>query len=214
MYEGATYPYTLPLVGEFNISNALAAIGLAVGEGHPIRDVLDAIAGVPAIPGRMTSIQVGQPFGVLVDYAHTPESLAKVLILLRRLRPAGRLITVFGSAGERDAVKRPIQGKVAHELADYAVFTNEDPRYENPQSIVEEIAEGARRAGGTRGVSFACIVDRREAIRHALDVANPGDTVLLAGKGHEQSIIINGVKEPWDEVTVALEELAAIGWTE
>jgi UDP-N-acetylmuramoyl-L-alanyl-D-glutamate--2,6-diaminopimelate ligase len=161
----------------------------------------------------MTSIDVGQPFGVIVDYAHTPESIAKVLRLLRDLRSSGRLIAVFGSAGERDAVKRPLQGSVAVQLADLAIFTNEDPRYEDAESIVQDIAAGARAAGGIEGVHFKCIVDRREAIRAALDAAAPGDTVLLAGKGHEQSIIWNGIKHPWDETAVARDELGRLGWS-
>ena len=147
---------------------------------------------------------------MIVDYAHTPESLEKVLKLLRHLRPAGRLIAVFGSAGERDTVKRPIQGRVAATLADHAIITSEDPRFEDAGAIIDQIADGATEAGGTEGKTFDCIVDRRAAIAHAFGIAGPGDTVLLAGKGHEQSIIWNGVKLPWDEATVAREELARI----
>ncbi len=212
-YLDTTYPFSIPLVGGFNVSNALAALGLAVGGGIPIRAALDALKTVPPIPGRLTSVNCGQPFGVIVDYAHTPESLAKVLTLLRGLRPDGRLIAVFGSAGERDAVKRPIQGRVSAELADISVITNEDPRYEDAATIVAEIAAGALAAGAVEGETVFSIVERRDAIQMAISLAQPGDTILLAGKGHEQSIIWNGVKHPWDEVTVAREELERLGWT-
>jgi UDP-N-acetylmuramoyl-L-alanyl-D-glutamate--2,6-diaminopimelate ligase len=150
---------------------------------------------------------------VVVDYAHTPESLEKVLRLLRLLRPDGRLIVVFGSAGERDAVKRPIQGRVAAQIADIAVITNEDPRYEDAETIIRDIAAGAYEVGGIEGETVHLITERRDAISLAMSLAGAGDTILLAGKGHERSIIWNGVKHPWDEATVAREELARLGWT-
>jgi UDP-N-acetylmuramoyl-L-alanyl-D-glutamate--2,6-diaminopimelate ligase len=128
------------------------------------------------------------------------------------LRPEGRLIVVFGSAGERDAVKRPIQGRVAATLADIAIITNEDPRFEDAEAIIQEIAEGAYEAGGVEGATVLCIVERRNAISRALEIARDGDTILLAGKGHERSIIWNGVKHPWDEASVAREELTKRGW--
>ena len=209
---GTTYPFSTPLVGTFNVSNSLAALGTAIAAGVGMEDALSALATVPPVPGRMTTVDAGQPFGVIVDYAHTPESLDKVLRLLRTLRPEGRLIAVFGSAGERDPIKRPIQGRVAAELADIAVITNEDPRFEDAESIIGEIASGAIEVGAIEGETVHCVVERREAIALALDLAQPGDTILLAGKGHERSIIWNGVKHPWDEATVAYEELAKRGW--
>jgi UDP-N-acetylmuramoyl-L-alanyl-D-glutamate--2,6-diaminopimelate ligase len=208
-----TYPFSIPLVGAFNVSNSLAALGTAVAAGLEIGEAIQALATVPAIPGRMTSIDSGQPFGVVVDYAHTPESLEKVLRLLRSLRPDGRVIAVFGSAGERDAVKRPIQGRVAAEHADVAVITNEDPRFEDAEAIIREIAAGSISAGAVEGETVHCVVERRDAISLAFELARPGDTILLAGKGHERSIIWNGVKHPWDEATVARELLAERGWT-
>jgi UDP-N-acetylmuramoyl-L-alanyl-D-glutamate--2,6-diaminopimelate ligase len=201
------------LVGAFNVSNSLAALGTAIAAGIEIEVALGALASVPSVPGRMTSIDAGHPFGVIVDYAHTPESLEKVLRLLRSLRPNGRLIAVFGSAGERDAVKRPIQGRVAAEHADIAVITNEDPRYEDAEAIIREIAAGSVGAGAVKGETMHCVVERREAIALAFDLARPGDTILLAGKGHERSIIWNGVKHPWDEAAVARELLAERGWS-
>ncbi|HRA48941.1 MAG TPA: cyanophycin synthetase, partial [Thermomicrobiales bacterium] len=192
----------------------LAALGAACALNLPPQQVLEALASTPQVPGRMTAIQAGQPFGVVVDYAHTPESLAKVLTLLRRLNPEGRLIVVFGSAGERDTTKRPIQGNVAATLADITIVTNEDPRYEDASAIVQAIADGAEAAGAAPGESLFTIVERRAAIAHAIDLARKGDTILLAGKGHERSIIWKGAKLPWDEVAVATELLAERGWTQ
>ena len=212
-FEGASEPLHVPLVGAFNVSNALAAIGGAIALGISFERAVNAITTVPQVPGRMTSIEAGQPFGVMVDYAHTPESLGKVLALLRGTIGAGKLIVVFGSAGERDTVKRPIQGAIAAELADIVIVTNEDPRYEDAATIVDDIAAGAVETGAVDGVTLFRIVDRRQAIAHALDLADAGDAILLAGKGHERSIIWNGVKHPWDEVGVARELLAERGWS-
>ena len=164
------------------------------------------------MPGRMALVQEGQPFAVVVDYAHTPEAMANVLPLLRRLFPLGRLIVVFGSAGERDVEKRPRQGEVAAHLADLAVVTSEDPRYEDPDAIIDQITRGAIAAGAREGESLFRFIDRREAVRHALRTAMPGDCVLLAGKGHEESIIWSGEKRPWDEAGVARAILRELGY--
>ncbi len=212
-HAGQEFALDLPLVGAFNVSNALAAIGAAMARGVALADAIDAVNSVPQVPGRMTAITQGQPFGVMVDYAHTPESLEKVLRLLRTAIGTGRLIAVFGSAGERDTVKRPIQGAVAAEIADIVVVTNEDPRYEDAASIVDAIADGAVAAGARDGETLFRIVERRDAIAKAIDLARPGDAILLAGKGHERSIIWNGEKLPWDEAQVARELLAERGWT-
>ena len=150
----------------------------------------------------MERIDAGQPFGVVVDYAHTADSLAKVLRTLRPLT-TGRLIVVFGSAGERDRVKRPEMGRVAAELADIAIVTDEDPRLEDPRAINEAIADGARAAGARDGETLWVIDDRRAAIAHAIGLARPGDMLLLAGKGHEGSIIYGTTKAWWDEREVA-----------
>lgn len=202
---------TLQLPGRFNVSNALAALGLAEAEGLDPEQAAGALAGVQGIPGRMERIDLGQPFGVIVDYAHTADSLGKVL---RELRPltAGRLLAVFGSAGDRDRVKRPAMGRVAAELADVVVITDEDPRSEAPGEINEEIARGARAAGARDGETLWIIDDRRAAIAHALHLAQAGDVVLLAGKGHEPSIIYGTDRRWWDEREVARQELRAIGF--
>ncbi len=211
-WQGETVQIALPLVGGFNVDNALCAAGIALGLGVPLTTVAGGLATAPAPPGRMVSIDEGQPFGVVVDYAHTPESLTKVLLLLRSLRPTGRLIVVFGSAGDRDPTKRPIQGEAAGRHADHVIVTNEDPRTEDPVVILDEIAAGARRAGRRDGTDLDLIANRRAAIARAIAVARPGDTILLAGKGHEGSIIVGHDKLPWDEERVAREELRAAGF--
>ncbi len=202
---------TIQLPGRFNVSNALAALALAETEGLDPERAAQALAEVHGVPGRMERIDTGQPFGVIVDYAHTADSLGKVL---RELRPltAGRLIVVFGSAGDRDRTKRPAMGQVAAELADLVVVTDEDPRTELPWEINEEIARGARAAGVLDRETMWIIDDRRAAIAHALGMAQAGDMVLLAGKGHEPSIIYGDDRRWWDEREVARQELRAIGY--
>jgi UDP-N-acetylmuramoyl-L-alanyl-D-glutamate--2,6-diaminopimelate ligase len=202
-----------PLLGMFNIANGLCAAGIAMAAGVDGDAIIDALEHPPVVAGRMASIDEGQPFNVIVDYAHTPASLEKVLTLLRSLdREGGRLIVVSGSAGERDVAKRAIQGSVCAQFADVSVFSNEDPRNEPADEIIAQIAAGAKQEGAIEGEDFFQIIERKEAVFHAISMALPGDTVLLAGKGHERSIIWNGVKHPWDEAAVAREALAAIGF--
>ncbi len=196
----------MPLIGGFNVDNALIAIGICRAAGVDVDGIAEALRTATGVPGRMQLIDQGQTFAVVVDYAHTPESLRKILGLLRTIQP-GRIIVVTGSAGERDPGKRPLQGAVCAELADVSIFTNEDPRNEEPGSIVDAIASGAIQHGGLEGATFHRIVDRREAIAHAFALAHPGDMVLLAGKGHEQSIIIGYEHTHWDEASVARELL-------
>ncbi len=200
----------LPMPGRFNVSNALAALAIAYVEGVALEVAAAALARTPGVPGRMERIDAGQPFAVVVDYAHTADSLAKVL---RMLRPVtrGRLIAGFGSAGERDPTKRPAMGRVGAELADLTVVTDEDPRLEDSRAINEAIAAGARAAGATHD-SLVVIDDRREAIDHAIGLARDGDVILLAGTGHETSIFHGPEKLPWDDRAVAREALAAAGW--
>jgi len=198
---------TLPLIGEFNIANALCAAGIAFGAGVELDAIANALASAPPVPGRMARVDTGQPFTVVVDYAHTPEAIEKVLALLRGLHPSGRVIAVFGSAGERDVEKRSLQGAIAARLADVSVITSEDPRFEDADGIIAQIAAGAELAGAEVGKTLFCRTDRRDAIRLAIDLARPGDCVLLAGKGHEGSMIWGREKRPWDEAAVARELL-------
>jgi len=197
--------------GRFNVVNALAAVGVAEALGLDLRHAAEALARTAGVPGRMERIDAGQPFSVIVDYAHTTDSLRQVLATLRPLT-AGRLIVAFGSAGERDSTKRAPMGRVAAELADLVVVTDEDPRLEDPRAINEQIADGARGAGGRDGDTLWVIDDRHEAIGHAIGLAQDGDVVLLAGKGHEQSIFHGTEKRPWDDRTAAREALARAGW--
>jgi len=193
------------LPGSYNVANLLAAtltvcrlLSLPAGRVVPLYGRLRGVR------GRMEMLDLGQPFRVIVDYAHTPESFEKVLSLVRPMTP-GRLITVFGSAGERDLEKRPRQGEVASRWADIVILTDEDPRQEDRMKILREIAAGC----GDRIVdeSLLLMPDRREAIRKALMLAEPGDTVLCLGKGHEQSIIYPDGPIPWDEVEITRELL-------
>lgn len=193
-----------PLVGRFNISNCLAAIATVYSQGVALTDIERGLATIKGVAGRMERIDEGQSFTVVVDYAHTPDSLAKALATLRPVTQ-GKLLLVFGSAGERDRQKRPLMGRVAAEKTDFFVITDEDPREEDREQILREIAAGAEAAGKREGNDFLCIADRRQAITAALAYAKAGDTVLLAGKGHEQSIIIGREKQPWDDRRVARE---------
>ncbi len=194
------------LVGRFNVSNSLAAIATAYSQGISIAEIEKGMATVTGVTGRMENIDEGQSFTVIVDYAHTPDSMEKVIQTLRPLT-AGKLIVVFGSAGERDLQKRPIMGRIAAEQADFFVITDEDPREEDRESILNDIAVGAEAVGKRRGQDFLCIADRTQAINTAFEQAQAGDTVLLAGKGHEQSIIIGREKYPWDDRRIAHEQL-------
>jgi UDP-N-acetylmuramoyl-L-alanyl-D-glutamate--2,6-diaminopimelate ligase len=192
----------LKLNGRWNAANALAAAAAGVAVGLTLEEIRHGLESYTGVSGRMERVDLGQPFAVIIDYAHTPQSLEKVL---RELRPItrGKLIAVFGSAGDRDRDKRPWMGEIAARLSDYAVFTNEDPREEDAMTILSEIAAGAEEVGWTEGEQYARIEDRRLGIAHAVRRAGPGDTILLAGKGHERSILIGRGKEPWDERAAA-----------
>jgi UDP-N-acetylmuramoyl-L-alanyl-D-glutamate--2,6-diaminopimelate ligase len=203
----------LRLAGRFNTHNALAVAALGeVLDLDPAR-IREGMAALEVVPGRMERIELGQPFGVVVDFAHSPASLTTVLDLLAPAAAArgGGLIAVFGSAGERDTAKRPQMGRIAGERARLVVVTDEDPRGEDREAILDEIARGAEAAGRRRGHDLLLIADRREAIAAAFEAARPGDVVLLAGKGHEQSIIGPDGEQPWDERAVAEELLRMIG---
>lgn len=209
---GARAELDLPLVGRFNVQNALAACAVGLAAGATLDQARSALSRAKPVPGRMERVDAGQPFGVIVDYAHTPASLEKVLSLLRPLT-AGRLIAVFGSAGERDREKRPKMAEVAATHCDLFVITQEDPRLEDPATILREIEAGAVAAGKRSGRDYVAIGDRREAIGWAIDRAEPEDTVVLCGKGHEGSIIVGEEKRPWDEAQAARDALAARGFT-
>jgi UDP-N-acetylmuramoyl-L-alanyl-D-glutamate--2,6-diaminopimelate ligase len=204
----------LRLAGRFNVHNALAVVALGIALDLDPGAVRRGLAALPGVPGRMQRVERGQPFGVIVDFAHSPASLTTVLDLLAPSAAArgGGLVVVFGSAGERDTAKRPLMGRVAAERARLVVVTDEDPRGEDRQAILEAIARGAEAAGKRRGQDLQLIADRREAIAAAFEAARPGDIVLLAGKGHETSIAGPRGDDPWDEVAEAVATLEAMGY--
>lgn len=174
---------SLQLTGRFNVYNSLAAVAVGCHEGIPLPFIRTALEQVPGVPGRLERIDRGQPFTVLVDYAHTPDSLENVLNTCRSFA-AGRVIVVFGCGGDRDREKRPLMGEVAARLADYVIITADNPRSERPEQISAEIEAGVRQAGKSPE-EYDIIVERRDAIRSAIELARPGDIVLIAGKGHE-----------------------------
>ncbi len=189
------------LTGAFNVSNCLAAIAAAQQiEGVSAEHIAQGIADVSAIPGRMERVDAGQDFAAIVDFAHTPDALEKALQAGRRLlAPDGRLIVVFGCAGLRDREKRRMMPAIAARLADISVFTAEDPRTEALDTILAEMAQACKEAGGAEGRSFLRVADRAEALLQACQMARAGDVVLACGKGHEQSMCFGEIEYPWDE---------------
>jgi UDP-N-acetylmuramoyl-L-alanyl-D-glutamate--2,6-diaminopimelate ligase len=189
----------------FNVYNCLGAFAAARQLEVEDRAVIDGIAALAGVPGRLEPVDAGQPFAVLVDYAHTPDSLQNVLRAARGLA-GGRVIAVFGCGGDRDRGKRPLMGQAATSLADLTVITSDNPRSEEPGSIIAEIEPGARAGGGP----FAVEPDRRLAIRMALSEARAGDVVVIAGKGHETGQRFADRTVPFDDRRVAAEEVVAI----
>ncbi len=204
----------LHLGGRFNAHNALAVLGIGEAMALDQASVIAGLGSVQRVPGRMESIDAGQPFTVVVDYAHSPASLQAVLDELgpEADRRGGALIAVFGSAGERDRAKRPLMGRLAGERCRLVIVTDEDPRGEDREAILDEIAHGAEAAGRQRGRDLLLIADRATAIATAIERARPGDVVLLAGKGHEASIIGAEGELPWDEAAIARAALAERGF--
>jgi UDP-N-acetylmuramoyl-L-alanyl-D-glutamate--2,6-diaminopimelate ligase len=191
-----------PLPGLFNVQNVLGAVAAARSLGVPAATIAAALPEFGRVPGRFEPVDEGQDFGVLVDYAHTPEALENVLAAAREVTQ-GRLHVVFGAGGDRDRGKRPLMGEAARRLADRVLVTSDNPRSEEPESIVDAIMEGA-------GPDAERETDRRRAIARAIETAAPGDVVVIAGKGHEQGQEFeNGRKEPFDDVTEARAALRA-----
>jgi UDP-N-acetylmuramoyl-L-alanyl-D-glutamate--2,6-diaminopimelate ligase len=204
----------LQLAGRFNAHNALAVVALGEALDLDPTAVRAGLQSVSGVPGRMERVDAGQPFAVIIDYAHTPAALTAVLDLLGPVAAArgGGLVAVFGSAGERDTDKRPMMGRAAGERCRLVVLTDEDPRGEDRDAILEAIASGALAVGRRGGHDLLLIPDRREAITAAFERARPGDVVLLAGKGHETTIIGPRGPEPWNEREAALASLSQLGY--
>jgi len=220
----------LPTPGRFNVANALGALAAAHALGGELDALVAALERGVRVPGRFEAVDAGQGFAVLVDYAHTPDSLENVLAAARELARAGgreqaRVLCVFGAGGDRDRGKRPLMGEISARLADVTIVTSDNPRSEDPQQIIDEILEGAvgdrgaasrsprviaGRGDGAGGALVQALVDRRAAIAQAIEQAREGDVVVIAGKGHEQGQEFeNGRKLPFDDATVAREALGA-----
>jgi UDP-N-acetylmuramoyl-L-alanyl-D-glutamate--2,6-diaminopimelate ligase len=203
-----TFVALLPLIGRFNVYNALAAVGTALILNVPLPVVQGALASAPQTPGRLERVDRGQPFGVFVDYAHTEDALRNVLGALREVT-RGRLLLVFGCGGDRDAGKRAPMGRVAGELADRVVVTSDNPRREKPEAIAAQIEVGLREAGGA---PWGVDLDRSRAIDALVRDAAPGDTVLIAGKGHESYQESQDTVVPFDDRLVVTETLETLDW--
>ncbi len=187
----------LPLLGDYNVQNALGAAAACLSLGYPLTEVATLLSSVPQVPGRLERIHTSN-FTVLRDYAHTPDALERVLRTLRDIA-AGRIIAVFGAGGDRDKGKRPAMGEIAQRLADVAIVTSDNPRSESPEAIIDEIVAGMKTG------EYARIVNRRQAIAEALRSARAGDVVLLAGKGHETYQIVGSQKFDFDERAIVAE---------
>ena len=191
-------PIETPLPGRFNLYNVLAAVAVGLSQDIPSEAIRAGIAGFRGVEGRMEEIDLGQPFRAIIDFAHTPHALTHALNTARQMVP-GRVIVVYGCAGLRDRGKRPVMGEISGRLADVTVITAEDPRTESLDDIMAQIAEGCRAAGREEGEGFWRIPDRAEAIAFAVDLAQPGDLVLVTGKGHERSLCFGTVEHPWSD---------------
>ena len=204
---GVSAPVASPLVGEFNVANALAAAATALAAGFSFADAAAGLGAPITVPGRMERVDAGQSFTVLVDYAHTPDALVLALAAARDIAE-GRVLVVFGCGGDRDAAKRPLMGEAAGRGADVVVVTSDNPRSEDPKVIAVAALAGVEQTGASATVEL----DRRAAIAAALRAAQPGDVVLVAGKGHESGQTAGGVTLPFDDRVVVREELGALGW--
>ena len=197
-----SYLVHMPLIGAFNVYNSLAAIAAAHALGVGVRNAVQALANAPAVPGRLQAVPAQKPFRVFVDYAHTDDALTNVLKTLRELNPA-RLIAVFGCGGNRDRAKRPKMAAAVDALADYAIVTSDNPRKEDPIAIIEDIRPGFRR------LRPEFVPDRKEAIFHAIALAQPRDIILIAGKGHEATQEFSDHTIPFDDAAIAASALGS-----
>ena len=187
-----------PLPGRFNLYNILAAIAVGVSQGIPTEAIQAGIREFRGVEGRMEELDLGQSFRAVIDFAHTPNALEQALAAVRQMTQ-GRVIVVYGCAGLRDQGKRPVMGEISGRLADMTVITAEDPRTESLAAISAEIAQGCREAGRREGEGYCCVADRGEAIATAVDMARPGDLVLVTGKGHERSLCFSTTEVPWSD---------------
>jgi UDP-N-acetylmuramoyl-L-alanyl-D-glutamate--2,6-diaminopimelate ligase len=192
------------LVGRSNLYNLLAAGATAYGLGFPLDTIASGIRALERVPGRFERVEAGQPFTVVVDFAHTDLAFTNLLHSARELAGTGRVLIVFGSGGDRDRTKRPVMGEIAGRLADLTLLTTDNPRSEDPLRIINDIVVGVQKASG----SYEIVLDREEAFARAFDLAREGDVVLLAGKGHQNTQVFRDRTEPWSETEVARRLLA------
>ena len=199
-----------PLMGEFNLQNIMTASASALSAGASPEEVYGGIKRLNLVPGRIERVDAGQPFTVVVDFAHTDDALKQILSTFRSLEPQ-RIITVFGCGGDRDASKRPLMGTVVARLSDVIVLTSDNPRSEDPDLIADMVETGIRPELSERK-QFLRVLDRREAIRTAIEIAHAGDLILIAGKGHERNQLEGDRKRPFHDPTVAREILEERKW--
>ena len=207
-FEGRRRELRLPLPGRFNVANALAAAGVALALGMGLEAVAQGLERPALPPGRFEMVRAGQPFNVVVDYAHTPDALERLISAAREVTP-GRVITVFGCGGDRDRGKRPMMGALSARLSDLSVATSDNPRTEDPAAILRQVLAGVP---ASRRLSVKRVPDRARAIAVALAAARPGDSVLIAGKGHEDYQIVGELKHPFDDRVQARRALGALGF--
>lgn len=205
---------TTPLIGRFTISNIVASVAVAMEHGVTLSDIKQSLAHLKPVEGRLEPVECGQPFQIIVDFAHTPDALQQVYSSLRPM-VKGRLIAVLGSMGDRDKTKRPILGALASRFADFVIVTNEDPATEDPQKIIDEVASGIPRGRpnsakvkNEEGEWWWKINDRRDGIAKALGLAKAGDMVVITGKGGEHVMLVGDKLIPWNDVNVVKEILS------
>jgi UDP-N-acetylmuramoyl-L-alanyl-D-glutamate--2,6-diaminopimelate ligase len=194
----------LKLMGKFNVYNALAATAVALAEGISLEAIKNSLEEVAGVNGRFESVDAGQAFAVLVDYSHTPDSLENALMTVKEFAKQ-RIFCIVGCGGDRDRTKRPIMAQIATKYADRTVLTSDNPRSEEPQAILDDMLAGL---SGVEQDRYTAITDRREAIKYAVSQAQPGDVILIAGKGHETYQIIKDQVLPFDDREVAREAIA------
>ncbi len=208
--EGKNEAFECYLPGIHNVYNSIAAVGVAREEKIPSEIINEGLKAVKRVPGRLELVENKADLHIYVDYAHTPHSLEGTLLTLRRLTP-GRLIVVFGCGGDRDPYKRPMMGKIAFKIADYTILTSDNPRSEDPEEIISQIEKGMIEEGAKKGRHYSAFVDRREAIAYGLHKMKKGDTLLIAGKGHEKIQIFKNKRIPFSDVEVVKDLLKESG---
>jgi UDP-N-acetylmuramoyl-L-alanyl-D-glutamate--2,6-diaminopimelate ligase len=203
-YNGIELDGCMPYLGKFNLANAAAAIATLAGLGYDLKSVVEALANAPQVPGRVEKIEAGQPFGVIIDYAHTPDALEN---LLTGVDTEGRKIVAFGCGGDRDKTKRPIMGQIAAKYADVLFVTSDNPRTEDPKRIISDIIKGI-----PDQVKYKVIEKRDEAIGQAINEAKPGDLVIIAGKGHEDYQVVGNARYYFSDPKVVMTYLKKLGY--